>query len=39
MAATPKQRPENALVVHISKHFQDELQKLFTTSIAPDQQK
>ena len=37
--AIPQQRPGNALVTNIPEHSKDELQRLFTTSIAPDQQK
>ena len=37
-AATP-QRPGNILVTNIPEHSKDELQRLFTTSIAPDRQK
>ena len=37
--ATRQQRPGNALVTNIPEHSKDELQRLFTTSIAPDRQK
>ena len=37
-AATPQQRPGNALVTNVPQHSKDELQRLFTTSIAPDRQ-
>ena len=39
MAATSQQRPGNALTTKIPEHSKDELQKLFTPSIAPDRQK
>ena len=38
-ADTPQQRPGNALVTNIPEHSKDELQSVFTTSIAPDRQK
>ena len=38
-AATQQQRPGNALVTNIPEHSKDELQRLFTTSIAADRQK
>ena len=37
-AATPQQRPGNALVTNIPEHSTDKLRRLFTTSIAPDRQ-
>ena len=39
IAATPHERPGNALTTNIPEHSKDELQRLFTTSIAPDRQK
>ena len=38
-AATPQQRLGKASVTNIPEHFKDELQRLFTTSVAPDRQK
>ena len=38
MAATSQQRPGNALTTNIPEHSKDELQRLFTPSIAPDRQ-
>ena len=38
-AATPQQRPGNALTTNIPENSKEELQRLFTTSIAPDRQK
>ena len=38
-AATQQQRPGNALVTNIPELSKDELQRLFTTSIAADRQK